>query len=110
MSDHCVLFITVPHLGEGRALARALLEARLAACVNLVPKVESLYWWDGAIQNEEEALLVVKTRTDRVDELVSKVRCHHSYSVPEVIAVPVEGGNPDYLRWIDEEVPTPVSP
>lgn len=104
MTDYRVLFITVPNIDVGRELARALLEARLAACVNIVPQVESLYWWEGKIQQDGEAMLVVKSQAGALDRLIETVRKNHPYDVPEVIAMPIDKGNPAYLSWLSESM------
>jgi periplasmic divalent cation tolerance protein len=98
-----VVFITVGSQEEGRRVATALLEGRKAACVNIVPKVESHFWWQGKLDTDQELLLIVKTKASLVDELISLVKSVHSYDVPEVIALPVIGGNQDYLDWLDKE-------
>lgn len=85
-------------------MARTLVDERLAACANLVPGVTSTYWWQGKIEEASETLLVLKTRQDLLERLVARVKTLHSYIVPEVIALPVVGGNPAYLEWIDESV------
>ena len=102
-SGRIVVLITTPK-GEGKRIARALVESRLAACVNVVPGLTSLYWWQGEIQEDQEELLIVKTRADVLDKLVAEVKRIHPYSVPEVVALPILGGNPDYMKWVDEEV------
>ena len=84
-------------------LGRALLDERLAACVNITP-VRSAYWWQGRVEEAGETLLIVKTVDRLIDTLVGRVRALHSYTVPEVIALPIVAGNPDYLRWIEESV------
>lgn len=98
-----VVFATAPDDTAARRIARALVEERLAACVNLVPGVRSIYRWEGAVQEEGEVWLVMKTHAERVDELVARVRALHSYEVPEVIALPVVAGSEPYLRWVREE-------
>lgn len=98
-----VVFITTPSAEEGARLGRALLEERLAACVNAVP-VRSAYWWRGNIEEAAESLLIVKTVDRHLEALTARVRALHSYSVPEVIAFPITGGNADYLRWIEGSV------
>jgi periplasmic divalent cation tolerance protein len=103
MSDHIVVYVTAPSMDEARAIAAGLLEEHLAACVNIVPTVESHYWWEGKREKADEALLVIKTRGALLESLIAKVRGLHSYTVPEVIALPLVGGNPDYLAWIQEE-------
>jgi periplasmic divalent cation tolerance protein len=102
--SHIVVFVTVGNREEASRLGRALVEERLAACVNLIPAIASTYWWRGQIEQADEVLLVVKTRQDLLDLLTARVRVLHSYTVPEVIALPIIRGNPDYLAWIDESV------
>lgn len=103
-NDFCVVFITAPSLKEGKKIGRGLLEEKRAACVNVVNNVESLYWWDGKIENGAEVLLIIKTRKTHIKGIESWVKSHHSYSVPEVIALPVVGGSPPYLRWLEENL------
>lgn len=99
-----VIFITTANAEEAQRIADVLLKERKAACVNIVPRVSSTFWWQGKLDSAEESLLVVKTKASALDEIVSLVKKYHSYDVPEVIALPVIGGNPDYLEWIDKEV------
>jgi periplasmic divalent cation tolerance protein len=80
-----------------------LLTARKAACVNIIPGVSSQYWWQGKIENTEELMLVVKTQVALLDDLIKLVKEHHPDTVPEIIALPIIGGNKDYLNWIDKE-------
>lgn len=104
-SDGIVMvLITTSQDEESQLIARVLLEQRKAACVNIVPKISSLYWWNGAIQQDKESLLIVKTRKELLNEVIRLVKEVHSYEVPEIIALPVTGGNHDYLEWIDREV------
>ncbi|HYB13134.1 MAG TPA: divalent-cation tolerance protein CutA [Myxococcota bacterium] len=98
-----VVLVTVPDAQVAGRLARALVEERLAACVNLVPGIRSIYRWAGAVQEEEEVLLVIKTREDRVEALSQRVHELHPYEVPELIAVGVFGGSERYLAWLREE-------
>ena len=99
-----VCLVTINDVEKGKELARTLLEARLIACANLIPQVTSLYWWEGKIQEDAEVLLVLKTTRERVEALIAAVKQHHPYTVPEVISLPIEQGNPDYLAWIDESL------
>jgi len=99
-----IVLITTSQDEESQLIARVLLEQRKAACVNIVPKISSLYWWNNAIQQDKESLLIVKTRTELLDEVIRLVKEVHSYEVPEIIALPVIGGNREYLEWIDREV------
>lgn len=99
---HIVVFITSETQSQGREIADALLAGKLAACVNIVPQVQSKFWWQGKIDSADESLLIVKTRTDLLDKVIASVKSKHSYTVPEIIALPIIGGNKDYLDWIDE--------
>lgn len=94
-----VVYVTAP-VAEAPRLARALVEARLAACVNVVPEVRSVYRWEGAVHDEAEALLVIKTTHAGLPALQDGVRRLHSYSTPEIIALPVVAGDPAYLAWV----------
>lgn len=87
---------------EAERIATALVEARLAACVQVVGPVESRYWWDGRLETATEWLCLVKTTEERVDEVIAAVQAAHSYDTPEVIALPVIAGSSGYLRWIAE--------
>jgi periplasmic divalent cation tolerance protein len=105
-SGYLIVLITVPNQAEAEKVARSLLEQRLAACVNIVPQVQSLYWWQGAIQQDDELLLVVKTRTSFFENrVIPAVRAVHPYEVPEIIALPILMGSPGYLDWLDESMP-----
>ncbi len=99
-----VILITTGTEKEAQRIADVLLKHRRAACVNIVPTVSSLFWWEGKIDSDRESLLIVKTRASVLKELVGLVREVHSYDVPEIIALPILGGNPDYLEWIAREV------
>ncbi|MDD5347442.1 MAG: divalent-cation tolerance protein CutA [Candidatus Omnitrophica bacterium] len=101
---YIVVFITAPGKKQAKRIAQALLKRKLAACVNIVDTVESLFWWKGKIDTAEEALLVAKTRKPKFTALVKAVRSLHSYTVPEIIAVPIVAGNKEYLEWIDASV------
>jgi len=101
--QNIVIFITTGTDGEARRVAEVLLEQRKAACVNIVPTVTSLFWWKDRIESDQESLLIVKSKASLLDEIVSLVKGIHSYDVPEVIALPIIGGNPDYLNWICQQ-------
>ena len=104
---HVSVCVTAPSHAEAEAIGRALIEARLAASVNIVPGVSSVYWWDGAVREADEAMLWAKTRADLVEPLTAMVKAMHSYDCPCVIALPIAGGNADYLAWIDAETVPP---
>ena len=106
MSDatYIVIFITTSSETEARQISDALLTRRKAACVNIIPTVNSSFWWQGKLESAAESLLMVKTKASLVDEVVALVKENHSYTVPEIIALPIIGGNPDYLEWIEKAV------
>jgi periplasmic divalent cation tolerance protein len=87
---------------EAERIARALVEERLAACVNVVPGVVSVYRWKGAVQRDDELLLVIKTRAEKVEELRARLLAEHSYELPEVVVLSIVGGHAPYLDWIAE--------
>jgi periplasmic divalent cation tolerance protein len=87
---------------EGIGIGRRLVEERLAACVNVVPAVRSVFVWKGELQETDEALLMIKTRRDRYADLERRIQALHSYSVPEILAVPIASGLPDYVAWVWE--------
>ena len=99
-----VVLITTGSGEEAHCIAEMLLNQRKAACVNIVPGVDSAFWWQGKLDSAGESLLIVKTKASLLPEIVNLVKEVHSYDVPEIIAVPIIGGNEDYLRWIDSEV------
>jgi periplasmic divalent cation tolerance protein len=102
-SKYIVVFITVDSPETAQKITDKLLTERKAACVNIIPKVESHYWWQGKIESANELMLIVKTRAALLDELVTLVKEIHPYSVPEIIALPIIGGNKDYLNWVEKE-------
>ena len=99
-----IVFITTCQDEESHLIARVLLEQRKAACINIIPKITSMFWWKDNINQDKESLLIVKTRMEVLDEVIRLVKEVHSYDVPEIIALPVVGGNHDYLEWIDREI------
>ncbi len=108
-SAYIVLFITTANADEARRISSRLLNQRKAACVNIVPRVDSLFWWQGKLDSAQESLLIVKTRASLLNEIVTLVREIHSYHTPEIIALPIVGGNQDYLDWIGKETQTEIS-
>jgi periplasmic divalent cation tolerance protein len=101
-ADALVVLVTAPSAEVAAALARALVEARLAACGNVVPGLRSIYRWQGEVHDEPEVLLILKTTRGRLEALRDEVLRRHPYQVPEVLALPVEGGSAKYLAWIAE--------
>uniref|UniRef100_A0A8C8VNQ8 CutA divalent cation tolerance homolog n=1 Tax=Pelusios castaneus TaxID=367368 RepID=A0A8C8VNQ8_9SAUR len=98
-------FVTCPSEQVAKEIARALVEKHLAACVNIVPQITSIYEWKGKIEEDGEVLLMIKTRSSRIPALTDLVRSMHPYEVAEVIALPIEQGNAPYLQWVGEVVP-----
>ena len=102
MSERLVALSTVASPEDAERIARAVVERRLAACVNVLPGVVSLYRWKGVVEREEERLLVMKTTSERFEALRQAIVELHPYEVPEVIAVPITAGHEPYLAWLDE--------
>lgn len=103
MTEKIVVFSNCGSEEEARRIARSLVEARLAACVNIVPGIRSIYHWQGAVQDDSEWMLVIKSTRLLFDQLSAELRKVHSYQVPEVLAIPVVAGSQDYLDWLDRE-------
>ena len=107
-----LIYMTAGSQDEATRIGKTLVEERLVACVNLIPGMRSLYWWDGAIQEGSEVVVIAKTRTERVSAVVDRVKSIHSYDCPCVLALPIESGNPGFLDWIRRETlePGPEKP
>jgi periplasmic divalent cation tolerance protein len=103
-SAYIVLFVTASNSEEAHKIAKVLLSQRKAACVNIVSGISSLFWWQDKLDSAQESLLIVKTKASLLNQIVTLVREIHSYEVPEIVALPIIGGNQDYLEWIDKEV------
>ena len=101
---YCVILVTASNKEEAREIASGLIEARLAACVNIIDAIESVFWWQGKVDRGKEVLLVIKTKKALIKKLIKKVKSLHSYEVPEIIALPIIDGSKEYLRWIDESL------
>jgi periplasmic divalent cation tolerance protein len=97
------VYMTASSAEEAKEIGRALVEARLAACVNILDRMISFYWWQGQIEEGHEAVLIAKTTHRQLDALTAKVKSLHSYTVPCVVGVPIQGGNKDFLDWIEAE-------
>lgn len=102
MSESLV-YMTCETNAEAENIGTVLVERRLAACVNILGGMRSLYWWEGKVEKGEEVVLIAKTKTNLVDELTEAVKAMHSYDVPCIAAMPLKGGNPEFLAWIGEE-------
>jgi len=104
MTDKRVVLTTAGSAAEGRKLARALIERRLAACVNIIPSISSVYRWEGKVEEAEEFLLLIKTTDAAFERVRQAIRELHSYELPECISLSVEDGSLEYLKWIQESV------
>ena len=104
MSDPMLVLITAGSQEEADKIASALVTRLLAACVNVIAGVISVYRWEGQVKRDQEWLLIAKSRSDVLDDLIRCVRGLHSYDVPEIIALPITGGSQEYLHWFDSEV------
>jgi len=101
---YIVIFIAVPNKKEADKIARQLIKNRLAACVNIIDKIESVFRWEGRVDRAREALLVIKSKKSKLTNIIKLVKSMHSYEVPEIIALPLIGGYKPYLNWLDESV------
>ena len=101
---YIAVFITVPKKNQARRIARAIIRNKLAACVNIVLRIESFFWWQGKIDKADEVLLIVKTQKSKFPKLAKFVASMHSYEIPEIIALEISAGNRAYLKWIDDSL------
>jgi periplasmic divalent cation tolerance protein len=102
MTNSMAVFVTCGSEEEALKIARALVDEKLAACANLVSPIRSIYRWEGKVWDEKEWLLILKSQRGKYQELEERVKALHSYSVPEIIALPITEGSSSYLRWIEE--------
>lgn len=108
MTEYIVVLITASKEEEAVNIAKEIVGAKLAGCVNIIRDIRSIYSWQGRIEDEKEVLMIVKTRRDLFRNLAEKVKGLHSYSVPEIIALPVTEGSKDYLKWLEDETTTGI--
>jgi len=99
---HIVIFITAPNKKEARKIASGLVKNKLVPCVNIIDKIESIFFWDKKINRAKEVLLIAKSRKDKFKKIVKFVKANHSYQVPEIICLPIVSGLASYLRWMDD--------
>ena len=103
-TQHCLVLVTCPTTRQALRLAKVLVRRRLAACVNVVPAIRSLFWWQGKVDQARETLLLIKTTARRFEALRAAVCSLHPYDVPEVIALPITRGHRPYLQWIEDSL------
>ena len=103
MERAVLVYTTYPSVVEAERAGRAIVERRLAACVNILPGMVSHYWWQGALERGEEVVMIFKTRASLAEKVRAAVKASHSYTTPSILVLPIEGADPDYLRWIFAE-------
>ena len=99
-----IVYCTTASLREARKLTEILVREKLAACVSIVPRVHSTYWWKGKVERAKETLLIIKTHSEKFNASARRIKAVHSYTVPEILALPVIKGNPDYLKWLKQSL------
>lgn len=104
MTDKVLVLTTAGTQAEAQTIAKQLVESRLAACINLIPRIQSVYRWKGKLESTEEYLLIIKTSKARATSVEAAIKEIHSYDLPECIVVPLENGSEEYLKWIEESV------
>jgi periplasmic divalent cation tolerance protein len=97
-----IVLVTTPNIEEAQKISQVILDSRKAACVNIIPSVNSTYWWLDNIESAAESMLVIKTEVRLLNAVTKLVKKNHSYTTPEIIALPIVGGNPDYLKWLEK--------
>ncbi|MEV4061768.1 divalent-cation tolerance protein CutA [Nonomuraea dietziae] len=103
MTEYIQVTVTAPSAEEGVALARSVTKNRLAACVQIIGPIQSIYWWQGNLEDAQEWQLLIKTTTAQFSALEKHIKAHHSYETPEIIATPIVAGSAEYLTWISAE-------
>ncbi len=99
-----IVLTTTPNIEEAEDLARKIIEAKLAACVQVLPQMKSFYFWENAVQVDSEHLLFIKTLAEKIDELERFIQSNHSYEIPEIVAIPAEKVSGNYLNWLVENI------
>ncbi len=99
-----IVFITAKNMDEATKISRELVNRKLIACANIIKDIKSIFWWEGKVDEADEVLLILKTKRTRYQKLEETVKALHSYKVPEIIALPIIDGNPDYLKWLRDSL------
>jgi len=102
--SYALVYITASDIEEARKIGENLVKKRLAACVNIVPRIISCYWWQGDLHQDEEALILAKTESRLVEKVIAEVKTSHSYQLPDISVLEIKSGDPDFLRWVSQEV------
>ena len=102
--EYCVIYCSVPNEFTANLIATTLIDEKLAACINVLPKMTSIYRWENSIQTDEELLMIIKTHTSKFEIIKDKIKELHEYSLPEIIALPIIKGSNEYLSWIEKEI------
>ena len=105
-NEYCLMIFTAANQEEAEKIAQELVEKKMAACVNVFD-IASIYWWEKKIEQDNEALGIIKTRKDLIETIIKEIKAKHSYECPEVIAIPIIAGSKEYLDWIDDSVKKP---
>ena len=103
-AEHTIVYITCANAEEATRIGTQLVTERLAGCANIIPAMQSIYWWEGQVTRSDEAVLIAKTRADKVYDLNARVRSLHSYTTPAIMAVPLLHVDADYAKWLDENI------
>lgn len=98
-----LVYVTTASRDEAATISKTIISERLAACANILGAMESVYWWDGVVQSEQEVLIFLKTKSELLEALIARITALHSYTCPCVVALPITDGNPHFLNWIDKE-------
>ncbi len=101
---YSLIYITTSGEEESKKIAKILLEERIAACANIIPSMVSFYWWEGEIEEDNESILLLKTRSDKLDILIRRVKDIHSYDLPCILEISVQNGSEDYLQWLEDSL------
>ena len=101
---YSMIYVTASGVEEAKKIARNLLEDRLVACANIMPKMESIYWWEGNLEEDVESILLLKTHSELVDKVIDRVKEIHSYQIPCALEIQIKSGSQDYLNWLDNSL------
>lgn len=101
---YAMIYITTSGEEESKQIAKTLLEERTVACANIIPSMKSFYWWEGEIEEDTESILILKTRSDKLDTLIKRVKDLHSYELPCILEISIQDGSEDYLKWLEDSL------